>query len=202
MWSGKRFSRVRRIAPLAGVAALLGAACSGRSVSRPPDADAAGFTGSSGGSAGSGGKAGRGGGGGGLAAGTAGKAGTGGTGEVPFEDPGCPDIPPPAAVIECDVFDTGSPCGEGFACKPRLEHPFGTGCDQQVLNMYCVLPGAGEQGDACENGMSECAEGFICVVGAAQGANCLQMCAPGGSIQCASGYVCNLTDADGIGVCS
>ncbi len=200
MWSGKRFFRVQRSGSIAGLAAVLAAACSGRSVSTPPDENAAGSVASSSGAGGNAGRAGRGSGGsGGLGVG---KAGTGGTGEPPFEDPGCPDLAPPPAVLECNVFDTGSPCGDGFACKPQLEHPFGTGCDQQVLNMLCVVPGTGQQGDACEGGMSECADGFICVVGSSHGARCLRMCGPDGSMRCPSGYVCSLTDADGIGVCS
>jgi hypothetical protein len=157
------------------------------------------MTASSGGSGGKGARAGSGGSGG-LSAGRAG-AGTGGTGEVPFEDPGCPDLVPPDAVIECDVFTPGA-CGDGFACKPQLDHPFGSGCDQQVLNMRCTLPGTGQQGDGCDNGMVDCGEGFICVVGASHGARCLRMCPLDGSTRCPSGYVCGPTDADGIGVCS
>jgi hypothetical protein len=203
MWSGKRFVRIRRVAPLLGLAALIGPACSGRSVGTEPDPNVAGAGVGAGGSSGMGGRAGKAGGGSaGLGGGNGGKGGTGVAGEPPFVDPGCPDIPPPEPVLECDVFDTGSPRGEGFACKPQLEHPFGSGCDQQVLHMRCVLPGTGQQGDSCENGMSECADGFICVVGASHGAKCLRMCAPAAAAECPTGYVCGPTDAIGIGVCA
>ena len=192
----------RRLTPTLGALALIIAACSGRSVLRPPEDDA-GATGATGGTSGSGGKGGRGGTGGSAGlAGKAGMAGTGGTGEMPFEDPGCPDIPPPDAIIECDVFDSPGVCGEGFACKPELDHPFGSGCDQEVLNMRCVLPGTGQQGEPCDDGMTSCADGFICVIGASHGARCLHMCPLDGSIRCPSGYVCGPTDADGIGVCA
>jgi hypothetical protein len=128
-------------------------------------------------------------------------AGTGGTGDVPYDDPGCPDAPAPESVIECDVFDSSS-CAEGLACKPDVEHPFGGGCDQQTVNLRCVVSGSGQQGDSCDGGMSDCAEGFICVIGAAHGARCLRMCPLDGSRRCPSGYVCGATDAEGIGVCA
>ena len=129
-------------------------------------------------------------------------SGTGGTGDMPYNDPGCPDAAAPEAVLECDVFDTTNTCPAGLACKPDVEHPFGTGCDQQTFNMRCVIAGSGQQGDSCEGGMSDCAEGFICVLGAAHGPQCLRMCPLDGSTRCPSGYICGATDADGVGVCA
>lgn len=175
-------------------------ACAGRSTSVTSDDDAASAgKGGRGGSAGAAGAmhlAGRGG-----VGGTAGSA-TGGTGDVPYVDPGCPDAAAPPGVMECNVFDAVSTCGAGLACKPDIDHPYGSGCDQQVFNLRCVFPGTGEQGAACGNGMADCAAGFICVVGASHGARCLKMCPLDGSTECPSGYVCGPTDADGIGVCA
>jgi hypothetical protein len=128
-------------------------------------------------------------------------AGTGGS-DVPFEDPGCPDTPAPPPVLECDAFSTPSGCSEGLACKPYIDHPYGSGCDQQVFNMLCVYPGTGVQGTPCGNGMSDCGEGYICVVGAAHGSVCLRMCPLDGSVRCPLGFVCGATDAEGIGVCA
>jgi hypothetical protein len=101
MWSGKRFVRIRRVAPLLGLAALIGPACSGRSVGTEPDPNVAGAGVGAGGSSGMGGRAGKAGGGSaGLGGGNGGKGGTGVAGEPPFVDPGCPDIPPPEPVLE------------------------------------------------------------------------------------------------------
>lgn len=187
------------VLPLAFAVAL---GCAGRSTSNPADDDddhvsGRGGSGGKGGSSGKGGASGQGGKGGAGAKG--GAAGTGG--EVPYVDPGCPDTPAPPPVLECDVFEEVSSCPAGSACKPQIEHPYGSGCDQQVFNMRCTTPGVGGQGAPCDNGMSECAEGFICVVGAAHGPHCLQMCPLDGLRHCPSGYVCGATDAEGIGVC-
>jgi len=208
MWSGNRSVRSRRRASGLGwslaVGVLVATACSGRSTVVPGGDEQAGSaspTGHSGGKGGSGGRAGTAGGAG-LAAGKPGLAGTGGTGDVPFDDPGCPDAEAPAPIVECGVFDDVNACPDGLVCKPDIAHPYGAGCGQQVFNMRCVPPGPGVQGDPCDTGMSACAEGFICVVGASHGALCLRMCPLGGSTRCPSGYVCGPTDADGIGVCA
>jgi hypothetical protein len=208
MWSGPRLF-LSRLSGHKIVAALLVAsvafACSGRSTTTIGDDDTSGGDGARGGKGGStsagtggsmhvGGKGGTG--------GSAATGGTGDSGDVPYDDPGCPDAAAPAAVIECNVFDAASGCASGLACKPDIQHPFGSGCDQQVLNMRCVYPGTGQQGDSCEGGMSDCAEGMLCVVGASHGAVCLKMCPLDGSVLCPSGFVCGPTDADGIGVCA
>lgn len=208
MWSGISYERPRR-KKNAGALALLTAVviacgCAGRSTTTVPsdDDDEHGTSGRAGrgGAGGSGGKAG----GGGFAGRPAGSGGTAGSGgnDVPYEDPGCPDTPAPPAVIECDVFSVPSGCPDQMACKPYIDHPYGSGCDQQVFNMLCVYAGTGEQGTACDNGMSDCGEGYICVVGAAHGAHCLLMCPLDGSVPCPLGYVCGATDAEGIGVCA
>src|SRR5262249_28445885 len=115
--------------------------------------------------------------------------------------PGCPDAAAPTPTLECDVFEEVSSCPDGTACKPQIEHPYGSGCDQQVFNMRCVFPGVGLQGAPCDSRMSDCADGYICAVGAAHGPHCLQMCPLDGVRHCPSGYVCGPTDAEGIGVC-
>lgn len=188
---------------LAALAVAFG--CAGRSVTAEPsdDDDAASGRGGAGGTGGRGGKAGQGGSAG-RAAGSGGMAGTAGTGgtDMPYEDPGCPDTPAPPAQIECDVFSTPGGCPDGMACKPYIDHPYGSGCDQQVFNMLCVYAGDGQQGAVCDSGMFECAEGYICVIGAAHGARCLRMCPLDGSVACPLGYVCGATDAEGIGVCA
>jgi hypothetical protein len=206
MWSGISFAGPRRqknagaLTLFAAVLVALG--CAGRSTSALPSDDDDDHASNSGrgGKGGGGGKAGRGGSAG-RAAGSGGMAGTGGT-DVPYMDPGCPDLPAPAPVLECDVFSTPSGCPDGMACKPYIDHPYGSGCDQQSFNMLCVYAGSGEQGDPCDSGMSDCAEGHICVVGAAHGPHCLRMCPLDGTITCPSGFVCGATDAEGIGVCA
>jgi hypothetical protein len=208
MWSGYRSFFSRPFGPQAVVlvaVAVVAFACSGRSTVVTSDDDATAGSPAAGGKGGRAGAAGKGGSmqlaGRGGSGGSAGKA-SGGTGDVPYDDPGCPDASAPPGTSECNVFDTVSACAPGLACKPDVEHPYGTGCDQQVINMLCVAPGSGQQGDSCEGGMSDCGEGFLCVLGASHGPRCLRMCPLDGSTRCPSGYVCGPTDADGIGVCA
>jgi hypothetical protein len=203
MWSGYRRPSSRPPWRAGGVALALvfaAQACAGRSTSIEPSAD---DDSDHAGRSASGGKGGSGAGRGGSAGHAAGKGAAAGTDEsdVPYNDPGCPDAAAPNPILECNVFAVPSGCPDGTACKPQIEHPYGSGCDQQVFNMRCVYPGIGEQGAGCENGMSDCAEGYLCVIGAAHGAHCLQMCPLDGSTRCPAGYVCGATDADGIGVC-
>jgi hypothetical protein len=80
-------------------------------------------------------------------------------------------------------------------------HPYGDGCDQQVFNLLCRPPGFASQGMECDS-TSDCAEGFICVVGAGAGKLCLHMCELGGEKSCPAGFICGETDAEGIGVCA
>jgi hypothetical protein len=216
MWSGKdsRTTHGRRVfrgslfALAVGLAAAAG--CSGRSrlLDGPPQLDGEGGEtnepGVTGGSSGAGGKSVPAAGSGGSAgsSGNAGKGGSAGKGsDPPYVDPGCPDAEAPQGIIECDPFSTPSGCGEGLACKPNIMHPYGTGCDQQVFSMLCRPAGPGTQGMECES-TSDCAEGFICVVGAGAGTLCLHMCELGGELTCPVGFVCGETDAEGIGVCA
>jgi hypothetical protein len=140
-------------------------------------------------------------------AGRSGDAGRGGAGapsdarDEPYVDPGCPDAAAVPGTIECDPFAQPSGCSAGFACKPSIEHPFGDGCDQQRFNMLCRPAGFGVQGAECSSA-NDCADGFLCVVGAGAGKLCLRMCPLDGTGACPSGYICGETDALGIGVCA
>lgn len=193
---------------LLGLAAVFG--CSGHSRTIDGSNDAGeGGTGGAGplaGRAGSGGKVQGGAGRGGSPQDAGVDAGTGGNVpadamEEPYVDPGCPDAAAPEGIIECDPFSTPSGCPEGSACKPSISHPYGSGCDQQTFNLFCGAAGDGVQGSECFTG-SDCADGFICVVGAGAGKLCLRMCAPDGTAVCPPGYLCGETDAAGIGVCA
>jgi hypothetical protein len=194
MWSGK-------VSLLFGLLAL--ASCSGRS--RTIDGPALQHEGEGGesaspGSGGTGGGlAGFGGSGRGGSSGRAGSAGTGSAGN-PYDDPGCPNTPPPPGFEQCDPFATPTGCDPGFTCKPHIDHPYGEGCDQQIFNMLCEIAGSGVTGSPCDSGY-DCGDGLICVVGAGAGSLCLPMCALDGSADCAPGYVCVETDAKGVGVC-
>jgi len=210
MWSGRflraRFGRKVLVLvawPLSIV--VFGLACSGRSetIVLPPEESGTGGT-----DPGTGGSAsGRGGtGGGGRDAGpdasdAAADASEDG-GEEPFEDPGCPDLPAPEGVVECDIFGTPTGCPEGTGCYPDLTHPFGSGCDQQTLDIVCRAAGSGLEGDLCGTGTGGCAPGFTCIVGAEAGKRCLRICSPTGGLACPPGAVCGETDARGIGVCA
>jgi len=132
--------------------------------------------------------------------GTAGNAAAD-AGDEPYVDPGCPDAAVTPGRIECDPFVLPSGCSAGFACKPSIEHPFGNGCDQQRFNMLCRPAGFGVQGDECSS-VADCADGFLCVVGAGAGKLCLRMCPLDGTGACPPGYVCGETDALGVGVCA
>jgi len=183
---------------------VFGLACSGRSetIVLPPDESGTGGTdpGTGGSVSGRGGS-----GGGGRDAGpdaSDGAVDADDAGEEPFEDPGCPDLPAPEGTVECDIFGTPSGCPEGAGCYPDLQHPFGSGCDQQTLNIVCRAAGSGIEGDLCGNGTGGCAPGFTCIVGAEAGKRCLRICSPTGELGCPAGAVCGETDARGIGVCA
>jgi hypothetical protein len=184
-------------------AVAIGVGCSGRSTSVivPPEQSGTGGVGGGAGVGGSG-LAGRGGtGGGGTAGRDAGPDADAGE-EDPYVDPGCPNTPAPEGVRECDIFATPSGCPEGTGCYPDLVHPFGSGCDQQTLNLLCRVAGTGIQGDLCGGGTDGCAPGFTCIVGAESGKRCLRICNPAMGLFCEPGAICGDTDARGIGVCS
>ena len=53
-----------------------------------------------------------------------------------------------------------------------VDHPQGSGCDQQRYGTVCLAAGQGKQGDLCGDGAGDCAEGFVCVVGQRAGKRC------------------------------
>jgi hypothetical protein len=142
--------------------------------------------------------------------GLAGSAGTSGGGDFSTGgslvdptpvDAGCPmqDLPPPDN--QCDPFTAGS-CGPGAGCYPFVDHPQGTGCDQQHYGTVCLTAGIGRQGDVCGDEVGDfCAEGFVCVVGQRAGKRCAALCKLGGTNQCAGGLICGDLDVAGYGVC-
>lgn len=179
---------------------LLAAACGGEVGDGAGAGGAASPTGGSGGSsAGSGARPGGFGGapkGFGGAAG--GRAGVGGA----FVDPGCPDIPPPPPIVECDPLEQVSSCPEGDGCYPYVDHPFGDACGTEVFGAICRYAGFGQHGDLCGEGTTGCAAGHVCVLGARAGKRCARLCLVGEPNSCPDGLLCEDTDIQGYGVCS
>jgi hypothetical protein len=137
------------------------------------------------------------------AAGTSGAAGSAGKGIVDPDpvDTGCPpeELPPPEN--ECDPFSAGS-CGPGAGCYPFVEHPEGSGCDQQRYGTVCLPAGSGMQGMRCGDETGDwCAPGFVCVVGQRAGKRCAALCKIGQANQCQGGLLCGDLDVAGFGVC-
>jgi hypothetical protein len=144
---------------------------------------------------------------GGTSIGRAGTANSGGSSmdAGPMErdpvDSGCPMDSMQMAQNECDPFVVGS-CPPGAGCYPFVEHPEGSGCDQQVYGTVCLPAGQGRQGDLCGDDASElCAPGFACVVGQRAGKRCAALCKLGGVNQCSGGLICGDLDVPGFGVC-
>jgi len=144
-------------------------------------------------------------------AGLPGRAGSGGSGGVVSSggslidpdpvDAGCTmqDLPPPD--MECDPFTPGV-CGAGAGCYPFVDHPEGSGCDQQRYGTICLSAGLGKQGDLCGDDVGDfCSEGFVCVVGQRAGKRCAALCKLGATNQCAGGLICGDLDVAGFGVC-
>jgi hypothetical protein len=131
-----------------------------------------------------------------------GRTSSGGTGAGgAFVDPGCPNLPPPPARIECDAFGDSSDCPVGNACYPFVDHPFGNGCGVEVFGARCVFAGQGTQGDFCGDGTEGCAAGFLCVLGGHAGRHCERICGFDGKTDCPVGLICHETDIIDVGVC-
>jgi hypothetical protein len=141
--------------------------------------------------------------------GRAGSGGHAGTESLPdggLVDPdpvetGCAmkDLPPPE--LECDPFSAGS-CGAGAGCYPFVDHPQGSGCDQQRYGTVCLQAGTGTQGELCGQSDSDwCAPGFVCVVGQRAGKRCAALCELGAPNKCSGGLICGDLDVAGFGVC-
>lgn len=135
--------------------------------------------------------------------------GVGGSGAVPLDaafdeyvDPGCPDAGPPSEINNCDPFATLSTCPFGEGCYPFVDHPFGAGCGAQSFGALCLPAGSGHQGDDCGDGTSQCAPGFVCVVGSQPGKHCVQLCKMTIQNSCPPGMICGELDVEGYGVCS
>jgi hypothetical protein len=138
---------------------------------------------------------------GGADSGGSGGQAAGGTGTGGYTDPGCPDVPPPEPVYECDPLEPEADCGPGFACYPYVSHPYGTGCETQQFGSWCAPAGTGEHGDFCGDGYGPCAPGYLCVVGAGAGKRCYRLCPLDTEHDCLPGLICGETDIAGYGVC-
>lgn len=128
-----------------------------------------------------------------------GGASTGATGG--YVDPGCPDVPLPEPYYECDPLEPDEGCPDGYGCYPFVSHPFGTGCGTQQFGAICSPAGTGRHGDLCGDDHGPCAPGFLCVVGAAAGKRCAQVCLLDEEHDCPEGLICGETDVAGFGVC-
>jgi len=180
----------------------LAAACAG-TVEHVPGGGGHAGSGGSAGSAGHAGLAGHAG----NSAGSAGLSGDSGSSSVDagwdaYVDPGCPDAAPEPPSYECDPLAAVSGCSPGYGCYPYVDQPGGTGCGVQRFGTVCAGEGSGRQGDTCDNGATDCASGFVCVVGARPDQHCVQLCKLDGSAICPSGLVCGELDVEGFGVCS
>lgn len=157
-------------------------------------------TGGSGGtSSGKGGKGGKGGGtsvggGGGTTGGTSNKGGAGGL--PTFEDPGCPNPPPPLEDYACDPYGSFGGCEPDESCYPYVDYP-STKCGQEIYGAICTPSGQGQQGEGCEAG---CAASHVCVV-TGEGTQCVRLCDLNAAVPCAGGLVCAPVDIPGIGGC-
>jgi len=115
-------------------------------------------------------------------------------------DTGCPEVDPLPPDLQCDPF-TANSCGPGLGCYPFVEHPAGTGCEQQRYGTVCAPAGTGLQGDACGQDAGTCAPGFVCVVGQGAGKRCTALCQLGKPNSCSGGLLCGDLDVAGFGAC-
>jgi hypothetical protein len=131
-----------------------------------------------------------------------------------FADPGCPEVPPPAQVNDCNPFiidstgemsdplAPGAPpessfaCQQGEACIPFVDYP-NAPCEPETFGTKCVPAGTAGQGMPCDEG---CAAGFLCVA-TGLGTRCAQLCPLPGENACPSGLLCGAVDIEGYGVC-
>ncbi|MBW2523235.1 MAG: hypothetical protein JRI23_03630 [Deltaproteobacteria bacterium] len=116
-----------------------------------------------------------------------------------YEDPGCPDQPPPLYDFQCDPYDQfNGDCAPGEGCFIFVQYPTEP-CGQEIYGAYCYLAGGGTQGDSCGGGQ-DCAAGFVCVV-SGEGNQCIQLCQLSGPDGCPPGLVCEPIDVEGFGGC-
>ena len=123
----------------------------------------------------------------------------GGPDSPPFKEPDCPDVEPPPPVIECDPFASQTGCRFDQGCYPFVEYPTGR-CSSERFGTLCLVAGTAKQGEGCED--RSCAPGFLCVVGSAPGARCVELCDVFGDNRCPPGLVCEPIDIQqGFGGC-
>ncbi|MCH2110877.1 MAG: hypothetical protein MK135_16285 [Polyangiaceae bacterium] len=118
-----------------------------------------------------------------------------------YEEEDCPDEEPPEPITECDALAAESGCPAGEGCFPFLIYPFGEGCGFATYGAECIPTGMAVQGEFCDDSLTGCAAGHICVVGAIGGARCAELCALAGVNGCAAGLICSELDIPGYGVC-
>jgi hypothetical protein len=125
-----------------------------------------------------------------------GGAASGGTTSTYVEST-CPSAPLPTVEAECVVGDLSScPAGEG--CYPTITYPSAP-CEPEIYRMLCLPAGSGRQWDSCYS-LTDCASGYICVVGSI-GTECQLACDTTDPKSCPSGLFCEAIDLQGIGTC-
>ena len=116
-----------------------------------------------------------------------------------YEDPGCPDQPPPLYDFTCDPYDQDNgDCLLGEGCYIFVQYPPDP-CGQEIYGAYCYPQGGGSQGDPCGGGQ-DCGAGYVCVV-SGSGNQCIQLCHLTGPDGCPPGLVCEPIDVEGFGGC-
>ena len=119
-----------------------------------------------------------------------------------YDERECLDVPPPETLHECDPLDSSAACVSDQACLPYIVYPDREdGCGKPGFGEVCWYAGEGRQGDLCSGVGTGCDAGFMCVVGAAGGERCAQICVPGDRETCPRGLICGETDVLGFGVC-
>lgn len=121
-------------------------------------------------------------------------------GDLPdYEDPGCPDQPPPLEMFSCDPFDqSNGDCLPEEGCYIFVDYP-SQPCGQEIYGSSCLPSGTATQGEAC-NGALDCAAGFVCVI-SGSGTQCVELCSLTGPNSCPPGLVCEPIDVVGYGGC-
>jgi hypothetical protein len=117
----------------------------------------------------------------------------------PFEAPGCPSVPTPAPMNECDPLSEISDCPTGESCFPFVDYPSGP-CEIERYGTLCLPSGPGTQGDSCSD--QACAADHICV-STGRGTQCARLCGLASSAPdvCAPGLLCLPIDIEGFGGC-
>lgn len=116
-----------------------------------------------------------------------------------YEDPGCPNKPPPLEDFQCDPYDQlNGDCLSGEGCYIYVQYP-SEPCGQEVYGSFCSPAGNGQQGDPCGGGL-DCAGGHVCVI-TGSGTQCVELCSLEGNTGCPPGLVCEPIDVEGFGGC-